>query len=116
MTIIEQSVSLAARLKAEGRLDDARIVDSLVEKAVAAGIGTAVWPTSVPAGRRRKPQDLKDWPKSLKQAEVERKIDDKCGCSGKFDCDCISVFNMVRGSAWYEHNAGEPEPADDFRP
>ena len=29
-----------------------------------------------------------------------------CGCSGKYDCDCVSVKNMATSELWYEYNTG----------
>lgn len=56
------------------------------------------------AGRKRKPRDLKRWPPGTTQAQADARIDAVCGCAGKYDCDCVSVFNRARGAAWSEHN------------
>ena len=36
--------------------------------------------------------------------ELARRVDEICGCAGKYDCQCISVFNRARSELWYEHN------------
>jgi hypothetical protein len=55
--------------------------------------------------RKRKPQSLDKWPHSMSQENVEQLIDVLCGCAGRNDCDCVSVFNRARAAAWYKHNS-----------
>lgn len=59
-----------------------------------------------PPCRKRKPLDLKEWkfPPTMSSDDVEKRIDDACGCRGRHDCDCVSVFNQVCRDSWYEHN------------
>lgn len=54
--------------------------------------------------RRRKPQDMKHWPPSMTQEQVEQEIDKLCGCKGRWNCDCVSVFNQVCTESWGRHN------------
>lgn len=54
--------------------------------------------------RTRSPQMPHRWPPSMTSEEVEAAIDAVCGCAGQWDCDCVSVFNKARGSAWEKHN------------
>jgi hypothetical protein len=56
------------------------------------------------SGRRRKPRDPKFWPPSMDSAEIEGVIDSVCGCGGRLDCDCPSVFNKAMDVAWTRHN------------
>ena len=53
---------------------------------------------------RRKPQNPKGWP-PITQAQIEACIDAVCGCGGKWDCDCVSVFNRARFNAWYAYTS-----------
>lgn len=55
------------------------------------------------AEKGRKPQDRSFWP-PIPPGEIEAKINTLCGCGGRLDCECVSVFNKARGDAWYEYN------------
>ena len=55
--------------------------------------------------RARKPRDPSRWPPGMAQEAIEQAIDRVCGCAGKYDCDCVSVFNRAKGEEWYRHNA-----------
>lgn len=61
-------------------------------------------PDKPSGGRRRKPQRPGRFPPSLTPAEIEAKIDSLCGCGGRNDCDCVSVFNKACSAAWWDHN------------
>ena len=37
--------------------------------------------------------------------EIEQRIDAICGCGGKYECDCVSVFGQASMELWTEHNA-----------
>jgi hypothetical protein len=73
---------------------------------------SALPPASAPASgereqivkRRRKPRDVTRWPPGTTEAEAEALIDKLCGCAGKWDCDCVSVFSQARSAAWDAHN------------
>lgn len=54
--------------------------------------------------RARNPQRPHRWPPSMSAEEIELAIDRLCGCEGRFDCDCVSVFGKARGDAWQAHN------------
>lgn len=54
--------------------------------------------------RLRKPQNPKHWP-PIDPAEIEARIDALCGCDGRCDCDCISVFGPARVNAWEDYNS-----------
>lgn len=62
--------------------------------------------------RRRQPLDPgpQGWrlPPNVASADLEARIDLICGCNGKYDCDCVSVFNQASRELWTEHNTGEP--------
>ncbi len=53
---------------------------------------------------RRKPQDATRWPPSLSKDDIEKRIDDLCGCQAKRACNCVSVFSQACSQAWYDHN------------
>lgn len=36
--------------------------------------------------------------------QVSDKMDAICGCAGKYNCDCVSVYNKAVGDLWTEHN------------
>jgi hypothetical protein len=36
--------------------------------------------------------------------EFEARVDKICGCEGRCDCDCVSVFNKANVALWTEHN------------
>lgn len=36
--------------------------------------------------------------------EFQARVDKICGCSGRHDCDCVSVFNQARVELWTEGN------------
>lgn len=62
--------------------------------------------------RCRKPQDPRRWPPSMSLEQIETAIDAKCGCHGKYDCDCVSVFNQTCSQAWWDHNSKDRRPRD----
>lgn len=55
--------------------------------------------------RKRSPQDMKEYPPSISQNEVEKAIDNHCGCSGNIVCNCVSVFNEAKRELWGKHNS-----------
>jgi hypothetical protein len=44
--------------------------------------------------------------------DVEKRIDHICGCKGKHDCDCVTVFSKAFSQAWYKANSGEEMPEE----
>lgn len=36
--------------------------------------------------------------------QLEERADKVCGCNGRYDCDCVSVFNQASRELWTEHN------------
>jgi DNA-binding CsgD family transcriptional regulator len=44
-------------------------------------------------------------------ADLEARIDAICGCNGRWDCDCVSVFSQALGQLWFEHNSKLSEGA-----
>jgi len=73
-----------------------------IETALAAKL--AEREAEVVAKRKRKPQDASRWPSGMTQEAIELEIDALCGCAGRHDCDCVSVFHRARSEAWYRHN------------
>jgi hypothetical protein len=63
--------------------------------------------TDQPPVRHRGLQNPTRWPPGMSQADIERAVDAVCGCQGRWDCDCVSVFNKARGDAWAAHNTGK---------
>jgi len=57
-----------------------------------------------PTEHRRKPQDKKKWPPNMSADEIEEAINKVCGCAGRHNCDCASVFNGACGDAWFHYN------------
>lgn len=61
------------------------------------------------AGRQRKQQPPPVYwngnPAPFSAEQLEKRIDDICGCAGRHDCDCISVFNKSTSALWSEHNS-----------
>lgn len=97
--LIKDSQKLAERLEKTGHYQDAEIVRGLLIHLGVGIEGKAV------VQRARKTQDIGDWPPNLNQDEIEALIDQKCGCRGRFDCDCVSVFNKARVEAWTTYNS-----------
>ena len=65
------------------------------------------------AGRLRAPQDATGWPPGLTGEQIEQRIDDICGCKGRWKCCCVATFNQANARAWAEHNTAlspNPEP------
>lgn len=46
-----------------------------------------------------------NWPASATEHDVNAKIDSICGCAGKYDCNCVSVFNRACSEMWFDHNS-----------
>lgn len=36
--------------------------------------------------------------------DFEARVDKICGCGGRHDCNCVSVFNKAKVELWTEHN------------
>lgn len=64
----------------------------------------------LPAARRRAPQDTLRWP-PIGGEKIEQAIDDLCGCAGRQDCDCVSVFNQANRKAWGDFNTKDEAAA-----
>lgn len=54
--------------------------------------------------RKRKFPSRWNWPPSATEDDVQAKIDSICGCAGKNDCDCVSVFNRACSEMWFDYN------------
>ena len=58
--------------------------------------------------RRRKPNlHGRRWPPNMSVEDIDKAIDDLCGCAGKWDCDCVSVTSQACGKAWETYNTRE---------
>lgn len=44
------------------------------------------------------------FPHDMGEEAIQKAIDAKCGCDGKWDCDCVSIFNGVCGEQWSRYN------------
>lgn len=44
-------------------------------------------------------------------AELEARIDALCGCNGRWNCNCVSVFGLALQQLWFEHNSKRSEGA-----
>ena len=77
-----------------------------------------------PAARKRQPLAITHrWgdqreahfvPPTVTSEILEARIDEICGCGGKHDCDCVSVFNQAKRELWGEHN-GLPRATPESR-
>lgn len=54
--------------------------------------------------RMPRPMGKEKWPPDMDQEAIEQAIDKLCGCGGKWDCDCVSVFNQVGVNEWTRFN------------
>lgn len=58
--------------------------------------------------RRRKPNlHGRRWPPNMSVEDIDKAIDDLCGCAGKYDCDCVSVTSQACGEAWEKYSTRE---------
>lgn len=59
-----------------------------------------------PKQRSIDPSYLRGWTVSapFDMAELEARVNKICGCTGQYDCDCVSVFNKASTELWTEHN------------
>lgn len=57
--------------------------------------------------RRRSPQKQDRWPPSMTPSQIEDEIDRRCGCLGRYECNCVSIFNGACIDAWFKHNSQE---------
>lgn len=44
-------------------------------------------------------------PEPFTQAELDKRMDQICGCRGQHDCQCVTVFNQAYSELWGEYNA-----------
>lgn len=97
----ELDVERSAHQATRDSVDDA--IESAMEKGVRLPVAGIL--NSVKSPRKREPQDGERWPPSMTSEMIEQAIDNHCGCRGRNDCDCISVFNQACSQAWWDHNA-----------
>lgn len=43
------------------------------------------------------------------QAELDKRMDEICGCNGRHDCECVTVFNQAKSELWGEYNTRQRE-------
>lgn len=94
------------------RDDVKRLVDSMTASLSAEELGK-IDPAALQAVREHvspEPRRRKIEPRWISanapftMAELEARVDMICGCGGRFDCDCVSVFNKAKVALWTEHN------------
>lgn len=69
-------------------------------------IGTTGHPS--PPARARAPLAMTGR-EPFTSAELEARIDQLCGCNGRWNCNCVSVFGLALQQLWYEHNTKRSE-------
>jgi hypothetical protein len=55
--------------------------------------------------RKPFPRSPSPTPEPFTQAELDKRMDQICGCRGQLDCQCVTVFNQAYSELWGEYNA-----------